>query len=57
MTEPSEYRQTRCRHGWVVTENCLDCKEIKELELEISNLKEEIVMLKRDLLLLAEKGV
>jgi hypothetical protein len=38
MTEPSEYRQERCKHGWVVKEQCPDCKEIAEKEREIIQL-------------------
>ena len=37
--QPSSYRQTRCRHGWVDQSQCEQCKEVKELRAEIERQK------------------
>jgi hypothetical protein len=35
MTEPKDYRQERCPHGWVGVNVCPDCKKLDEKDEQI----------------------
>jgi hypothetical protein len=42
MTEPKDYRQVRCSHGWVGVNVCPDCKKLDEKDEQIANMKSVI---------------
>ena len=40
--DTADYRQKRCRHGWVDLSQCEDCKEIAELRERIASLESDL---------------